>query len=116
MGQYKGLVVVLNDESKFQPLLKTYVANDIHGCTVFDSKGMTHLVVDQDDDMDHFKSLRTLLKPQREGSKTLLIVGNELDIEKTVKITLEVIGDINKPDSGFMMTFPIDNVYGFSKK
>jgi len=116
MAKYEGLIIVLKDESKLEPLLRTYIANDVHGCTILDSKGMTHLVVDNDDDKSHFKSLRPFLTSKTDSSKTLLIVGTELETERTVKISLEVIGDINKPDTGFMMTFPIDSVYGFSKQ
>lgn len=116
MPKYEGLIIILKDITLLQPLLKTYIANDVQGCTIMDSEGMTHLIVDSDKDASHFSSLRALLNCSGSSSKTLLIVGNELDVDKAVKITLEVIGDINKPDTGFMLTFPIDSVYGFSKK
>jgi hypothetical protein len=116
MSQYLGLLVVLNDLSRLDGLLKTYLANDVRGCTILSSKGMTHTVLEGDDDPSHFPSIRPFVNLAREESKTLLIIDTPNEINRIVKITLEVVGDINKPDTGFMITFPIENAYGLSKQ
>lgn len=116
MAQLQGLLIVLNDQNKIDPLLKTFLANDVRGCTILDSEGMTHHIVAEDQDENHFAALRQLIKNSPSHSKTLLVAASEAEIQRVVKLALEVIGDINKPDTGFMMTFPIDNVYGLMKK
>jgi hypothetical protein len=107
-----GLLLVLNDETKLEPLLKTYLVNDVRGCTIFDSKGMTHQILENDGDPSHFAAIRNLIVPGRSNSKTLLIIGSEAEIQRVVTLTLEIVGDLNKPDTGFMVTFPIAQIYG----
>jgi hypothetical protein len=111
-----GLLIVLNDPAELDPLLKAFVGAEVRGCTIFPSEGMTRHVLNKDDDLSHYPDLREVVKKASPDSKTLLLVGNDQEIKRIVKLTLEVIGDIQKPDTGFIMTFPVGEVYGLNKR
>jgi ureidoglycolate hydrolase len=115
MAQSEALVIVLSDEKKLEALLKTFLANGVRGCTILESEGMTHHVLDEDSDPQHFSALRTMLNTHNGKSRTLLLVASLPEIQKIVKMSLEVLGDISKPDTAFMMTFPVDSVFGLNK-
>jgi len=116
MAQLKALILILSNTEKLDPLLSTFVMNDIHGCTIWDSEGMTHRVVNSDNDVSHFGGLRNFLNPNRDKSKTVFFVGTEEEVKKAMKLVINVIGDIDKPDTGVMFTLNVDECFGIHDK
>jgi len=113
MAQLQALILILSNVNKLNPLLKTLVANDIHGCTIWDSEGMTHRLLEIDDEeISHFGSIRKIINPSRDKSKTIFFVGNEHEICKAKKLIADVIGDFNAPETGVMFIFNIAESYG----
>lgn len=97
------LTLVLIDDAKLDTLLTKLYAAGIRGGTILESTGMTHTILNHDDDMQqHFGMLRKLLNPDRARSKTMFFVAREAEIKKIEEIVLEVVGDMSAPDTGFM--------------
>jgi hypothetical protein len=113
MAQLQALILILSNVDKLNPLLKTLVANNIHGCTIWDSEGMTHRLLEtEDEEISHFGSIRKIINPKRDKSKTLFFVGTEQDVKKAKKLIVAVVGDFNEPDTGVMFSFNINDSYG----
>lgn len=108
------LIVVLNRVDKLDSILRTLVRNGITGGTILESTGMNHAVVQNDDDVSHFGALRRYLNPRRADSKTMFFVGTEKEILKIKKIILEVLGDLDEPDVGFMFEVPTEGAVHLS--
>ncbi|MFA6796889.1 MAG: hypothetical protein WCR63_04925 [Bacilli bacterium] len=113
MAQLQGLILILSNVEKLNPLLKTLVANNIHGCTIWDSEGMTHRLLEaEDEEISHFGSIRKIVNPDRDRSKTLFFVGTKEEVERAKKLIVAVIGDFNQPDTGVMFVININESYG----
>lgn len=108
------LVVVLNRVDKLNSILRTLVRNGITGGTILESTGMNHAVIQNDDDVTHFGALRSYLNPRRADSKTMFFVGTEKEVLKIKKIILEVLGDLDEADVGFMFEVPCDGAIHLS--
>lgn len=108
------LIAVLNRVDKLDSILRTLIENGITGGTIFESTGMNHAIVDNDDDITHFGTLRSFLNPRRRQSKTMFFVGSEKDVAKIKKIILEVLGDIEEADVGFLVEFPVSSAQSLS--
>lgn len=109
------LVAVLNRVDKLDSILRTLIENGITGGTILESTGMNHAIVDNDDDITHFGTLRSYLNPRRKQSKTMFFVGAEKDIAKIKKIILEVLGDIDEADVGFLVEFPVTSAQSLAR-
>lgn len=113
MSQLQGLILILSNVEKLNPLLKTLVANDIHGCTIWDSEGMTHrLLESEDEEISHFGSIRKIINPNRDRSKTIFFVGTQEEVKKARKLIVDVVGDFNEPDTGVMFVINISESFG----
>ncbi len=111
----KLVVIILNKTECLDELLEAFGENHISGATIIDSKGMVQELNETDhEDLYFLVSLRSLLNPSHKENKTIITVTKEEDIPLISKITNEVTGGLDKPDTGILFTLPIDYLEGLS--
>ena len=103
------LTVVLNKTECLDSLLHELSMNGFTGATILDSTGMAHALV-QEDEISFTSAFRLFLNPEREKSKTILMVTEDEKIHAISKIVNDVVGGLEKPDTGVIFAVPV--VYG----
>ena len=106
------LLLVLNDLEMLTPLLETLMANNIRGATILNSTGMARELCRNGEDYPIFGTLRYLMDPEREESRTIFMVLREEQLALAKKIIREMLGDLNRPDTGIMITLPVSSAEG----
>ena len=103
------LILILKDIDKVEELLKQLAEQGIKGATTLDGHGMGEALADMDD-MPMFGALRTLMATNhKQPSKVLLMVVKE---EQLALIIKQVIGDLSKPNTGIMLSLPVQHCEG----
>lgn len=109
----KLLVIILNKTECLEELLEAFTENNISGATIIDSKGMLQELYEHDE-FKFIGSLRSLFNPEHTENKTILMVTKEERVKEISKITNDVTGGLDKPDTGILFTLPIDYLEGLS--
>ena len=114
----KCMVIILNKTEVLDDLLTKLGDNGINGATILSSTGMAHrLLNERENEAERFiGSLRFLLNPEREETKTVLVVLRDDQVLLARAAVHAVLGDLSKPDSGIMFTMPVDFIEGGSFK
>lgn len=107
----KAVVLVLNKVECLEKLLITLAEAGIKGGTIIESTGMARALGDSED-LNIFGSLRMLLDPSREESKTMFFVIEDEQVSIVKKIIKEVVGDLNMPQTGILFGVDLDFVDG----
>ena len=98
--------IVLNKTDCLEELLRRFAENGIKGATILDSTGMAH-ALSEEEDLRFMASLRLILDPERETSKTIFMVAEDEQIKLISKLVNEVTGGLGQPDTGIMFCTPI---------
>ena|SRR5690554_3689126 len=111
------LVFVLNDEELLDDLLESFVHRGIKGATILDSMGMARALTSSNssNNIPIFGSLKLMLNEGRTSNKTIFVALREEQLETCIQSIKQVVGSLDKPDSGILFTLPIDYIEGFSK-
>lgn len=102
--QKNVLVLVLQKYEKLEKLLCALTEAGIHGATVIHSAGMVQVLSHETDVL--LGSLRAFLEPEREDNRTLFILLKEEQIEVAKKVIRDVIGPLDKPETGILFILP----------
>ena len=100
------LFLVLNKTECLEPLLEKLLESGVRGATILESTGMMRVLDRGGDDAPMFGALRHLFDPERNGSKTLMMVLEDHQAEKVRGIINEVTGGIHRPDTGILFAVP----------
>lgn len=109
----KLAIIFLNKIEYLEDLLSAFLEIGISGATVIDSVGMGHII---SQNIPIFAGLRNAFPGSSPGNKTIVTMVKEDEVEKLQNVYEEVCGGLDKPGSGFMITLPIDSVFGFRKE
>ncbi len=110
----QALFLVLNKVECLEELLAKLAESGVRGGTIIESTGMARVLGDSED-FNILGSLRAFLDPRRVESKTLFFVLRDEQIQKTRNIINEVVGGLDKPDTGIMFGVPLSFVEGVGK-
>ncbi|HZJ77776.1 MAG TPA: hypothetical protein VFD52_03120 [Clostridia bacterium] len=105
------VTIVLNETDWLENLLFAFSENGIKGATILDSTGMARTLI-SDNELGFMSSLRNVLDPDRETSKTVFVLVKEDKVKTISKILNEVTGGLDKPDSGIMFCMPVSYTEG----
>lgn len=109
----KLLVLVLNKVELLDELLEGFAKERISGATILNSLGMAHKLYQSGYEDDSFLgSLRALLEPEHEESRTVFAVLKEEEVDKAIRVIEGVVGDLSQPDTGIVFTLPVDFIKG----
>jgi nitrogen regulatory protein P-II 1 len=112
------VVLVLNDVSKLEDVLKTWVQLGVPGITTLDSTGLRQAMGKRAfrDDLPLFPTLDDLLEGTEEHSRTLFtVVPDGFAVEKLVAATEGIIGKLDAPNTGILFTLPIGRAWGLER-
>ncbi len=105
----KLLLLFLNKEEYLNQILEAFLELGITGATVIDSVGMGRILAH---DIPIFAGFQNLLQDTRPGNKTIFSVVSEAKIEPLAKEIEHILGDLDEPGNGVLLTLPIDFVKG----
>ncbi len=105
----KLLILFLNKEEYLNQILEAFLELDITGATVIDSVGMGRILAH---DIPIFAGFQNLLQDTRPGNKTIFSVISENKIETLTKEVEHILGNLDDPGNGVLLTLPIDFVKG----
>lgn len=105
----KLLILFLNKEEFLNPILEAFLELDITGATVLDSVGMGRILAH---DIPIFAGFQNLLQDTRPGNKTIFSVVPEDKIELLTREVEHILGNLDEPGNGVLLTVPVDFVKG----
>lgn len=113
------ILFVLNDPDKLKPVLDSWTNAGVSGITVFPSTGVGRLTSEEMllEDIPLIPSLDDLFQVHEKTNRTLftIVKGDEM-VERVVKATESVIGDLDLPDTGILTVLPVLRTYGLDRK
>jgi nitrogen regulatory protein PII len=115
----KMILFVLNDPAKMQDLLNAWKEAGATGATVLFSTGMgrLHQSAGLRDDLPLMPSLSDFYDSGQELSRTLFtIVKDDETVTNIIAATCAVVGDLDQPDTGLLITLPVEHAEGLEKK
>lgn len=113
----KLFVMITNHSQDVPTILKELVNHGINGATMVDCHGML-------DELSHsniepppiFGSLRQFLNPEQPGGKLMLVVIQDDQLDTVRSVVKDVLGNLDRPNSGIEFTIPISDVEGVTVK
>lgn len=111
------ILFVLDDPDKLQDLLEAWEKAGSGGATVLVSTGMGRIRNNTiRDDIPLMPGLDDFYKRIEEFHRTLFtVVKDDSTLEKIVAATQDVVGDLNRPNTGILVVMPAAQVYGLEK-
>lgn len=107
------LMLVLNNVELLEPLLETMTARGLRGATILNSTGMVRELT-RYEDYPLFGSLRFLMQPEHDESRTIFMALPEEKVELAKQTIRDILGDLSKPNTGVMFTLPITDAEGIA--
>ena len=108
------LVVVIDDEEHLQPILDAFYEEDVGGATVLDSMGMGHVMAEH---ISIFARFADLTRDSEMKNKTVFtVVENEEKLNRAIAVVEEVLGDMEKPETGMWFVVPVYRAGGFKPR
>jgi len=108
----KLVIFFLNQEEHLEEVLEAFVELGVDGATILDSIGMGRILAH---DIPIFAGFQNLLHDSRPGNKTILTIVDESKIERMTKAIEQVIGSLDEPGNGLLISLPIDFIKGYTK-
>ena len=110
----KMILFVLNDPTCLLDLMKAWEEAGVSGATVLSSTGMgrIHQSLTLRDDLPLMPSVSDFFVQSEDLSRTIFTVIRDDLVERIIKVTGEIVGDLDQPGKGILIVLPIDNVHG----
>ena len=99
------LVLILHKKECLDGLFDALLEVGVKGATVIESTGMARIV--GEDTRSLFGSIRMLVDPDLESNQTVLMAVDEHLIDKVRFTVNEVLGGLDRPDTGVLFGLPI---------
>lgn len=112
------ILFVLHNAEKCDALLTAWEEIGVRGATIMHSTGLGRLRgSDYMDDVPLFPSLEDFTEHEEYFSRTIFtVVDSEDMIDRLVKATELVVGELTQPETGFLVVLPVAKVYGLNKE
>ncbi len=108
------LVFVLNQPEYLDKILQGFLDIGLRGATVIDSTGMGRTLCDK---VPIFGGLRNLIHDCRPNNLTIFtVVRNSEMREKAVGVITGIMGDLSRPNVGFLFCVPVSMAMGFAER
>jgi len=109
----KLILLFLNKEERLDEILEAMMELGISGATVIDSVGMGRILAH---DIPIFAGFQNLLHESRPGNKIIFSVVPENKVQPLTKEVEHVLGPLEEPGNGLLISLPVDFVRGLPKK
>ena len=108
------LIFVLNNEELLDDLLESFLEAGIKGATILESTGMVReLASSGNHHIPIFGTLKLMLNEGRTHNRTIFVALEDSQVDTCIRCIKDVVGDLNKPDAGIVLTVPISRIEGF---
>ncbi|RPI27322.1 MAG: hypothetical protein EHM70_17995 [Chloroflexota bacterium] len=111
------VVLVVNSIDQWPPVLDAWEKAGAPGVTILASTGLGRVRrAGLLEDMPLFPSLQDLFENDEVHNRTMLsVVEDQESVDRLVKATMQVTGNLDDPHSGFLFVVPVLQVYGMGK-
>ncbi|KAB3530066.1 hypothetical protein [Alkaliphilus serpentinus] len=111
------LFIVLNKTEYLDDILTEFVNIGVKGATILDSQGMASALVNNNDKVPIFGSLRSFLDSSRPFNKTIftLVETDEL-LDEAMNSVNRLVGGFNHKGLGIMFSIPVGKICGVPKQ
>jgi nitrogen regulatory protein PII len=108
------VLLIIDDLKSYPAVLDAWDAAKVPGITILDSTGMGKVRQESiRDDIPMMPSLSDIFRSRERRHRTIFsVVEGEEKVDQLVKITQEILGDLNKPDTGVLFVLPVSRVVG----
>ncbi len=106
------LIAIINNPDYVIDILSEFYQVGVKGSTVLDSMGMAHLIAPH---VSFFSRFAEFGQEPAHNKTIFVVVESEEDLQKAINAIEKIVGDLEKPDTGFVMTLPIDFCKGLNK-
>ncbi|ABR50844.1 conserved hypothetical protein [Alkaliphilus metalliredigens QYMF] len=106
------LIAIINNPDYVIDILDEFYKVDVRGATVMDSKGMAHIIADH---IPFFARFAEFGKDPSFNKTIFVVIDSDESRKKAIDAIERIVGDLNKPDTGIVMTIPIDFCKGLVK-
>lgn len=111
------VVFVLDCVEQCSDLLNAWEQAGARGVTILESTGMRRFQDAMRDDLPLMPSMRDLLAGQETHHRTMFtVVPDEETADRIVAATEEVVGDLSRPNSGFLFVVPVSRALGLQRR
>ncbi len=106
----KLVVIILNRVEYLEDLLTAFLEIGVSGATVLNSVGMGQII---SKNIPIFAGLSDAFPGSSPSNRTILAVVREHQVERIARMVEEVCGSLDEAGSGLMVSFDIDQTFGF---
>ncbi len=106
------LIAIISDPAKVFYILDEFYQEGIKGSTVIDSMGMAHIMAHH---VPFFSRFADVGEDKAQNKTIFVVVQSDEDLIKVVAAIERIVGDLEEPDTGVVMTVPIDYCKGVKK-
>jgi len=111
------VVLIVNDPDDCPPILDAWEAAGATGVTILESTGLGALRSGLRDDIPLMPSLRDIFQGKEVHHRTMIsVVETEVMVDKLVEEARDILGDLDRPHSGFLFVVPVLRAYGLGVK
>lgn len=111
----KLLVYVLNQTQYLDRFLDALRLAGIRGATILSSSGMASRLFNSDD-INLVGSLRMIFDEPKKESNVILIALEDEQVDIVFDVIDQVVGGVDKPNTGITFTLDIDRIKGYKKR
>jgi nitrogen regulatory protein P-II 1 len=107
------VVLIINDPDDCPSILDAWEAAGATGITILESTGLGALRTGLRDDIPLMPSVRDLLQGKEVHHRTMIsVVKTEAMVDTLVNEARDILGDLDRPHSGFLFVMPVLRAYG----
>ena len=108
------VLLIIDDLNICPTVLDAWDAAKVPGITILESTGMGRIREDSiRDDIPMMPSLSDVFRSREHHHRTIFsVVEGEEMVDRLIEITREILGDLNKPDTGVLFVLPVSRVVG----
>ena len=111
----KLLVLITSHIEKALEVAEAWQAAGAPGVTLIDSHGLRRLQEKSEAlELPLFVSMASVLRQLETTSQLILSVVEDHEIDRLIRATQEVLGDLYKPDTGIAFVIDVERVVGLS--
>lgn len=108
------VLLVVDDLNICPTILDAWDAAEVPGITILESTGMGRIRgAGIRDDIPMMPSLSDVFRSREHHHRTIFsVVEGEEMVDQLIEITKEILGDLNKPNTGVLFVLPVSRVVG----
>jgi len=112
------ILFVLHDTDKLDQLLAAWQEAGAPGVTVLESTGVGKIRQNEGlrEDTPLMPSLEDFYPDPEYQSRTMFTILKDELVQKVVEATIQVVGDLNEPNTGLLVVLPTLAAYGLEKR